>query len=227
LNFNRNSSNIGCFGGSVIDHPALVPEIYNNAKNVILFGTGIMSQENLLFNRRISYEIYPRGYETEKCLKELCIESYGVVGDTAFLLSIEPKIKNSFKNIVGILDAYKKNDLPIKCDSYIAVAKTERTNGYKVYCDLKEYIKLLHNVSVIVSSQIHPSIIAGALGVSAIMIKKDIRFNDIIGVINPRYSVDKEIYFFTEKDREKMYDICSYSWQTNFFKMLSKYVVRE
>jgi len=194
----QNSKNLLFFGGSIIEHLDNARNKFNiDFRNLYMFGVGVYSPFFTLPD--IKFEIYPRGYETERLIKNRGFETNNVVGDVLQLLSLLPYRESKKSNTLLIQDVFF-NAIPItEYGNKIRVADVVPSYEESAeYVNMIDFLDKVVEYDSVISSQIHPFYYYVASGKSSKLIHKqirtgvmDVRPNDLLFIKNLEFESDE------------------------------------
>jgi glycosyltransferase involved in cell wall biosynthesis len=171
---NDNSDNLLFFGGSIIDHYENVTILSNKEfKKLYMFGVGVYTPYFNLPN--VDFEIYPRGHETERLIKERGFETKDVVGDVLQLLSLIPYKKSKKTDTLLIQDVFFKTPISESGYDIIRVADIIPTDEEPAeFVNMVDFLDKTVDYNSIISSQIHPFYYYVVSGKSAKLVRKEV-----------------------------------------------------
>lgn len=175
--FSNSSKNILFFGGSVFEH---TKNLDFNPKNLIYYGCGLSAINELAIPTDSNVRIFTRGPHTTDVLNDHGYEVIKTVGDPAMCLTLLPEIKvrtNAKK--LWVKDAFTEMEPCHIEHEVIGVAYTDLTKGINIYAKIEDFFRLLSQYSALISSQIHPFLMAVIRGIPAKLLPKDWRAKDI------------------------------------------------
>lgn len=182
IKFKNDSSNLLMFGGSVFEHLGKAEHEFNRKfLNVEYFGVGCHNKSQSI-DLPNSYNIHPRGYESQKLLESRGIKTNDIVGDVLQLFSLLPDVRNGGSGNLIIHDVYSNSiDTGYVSGDVIRIAKNGAYNDESIpYYSYDGFLSKIRDYEKIHSSQIHPFLIAVMLGKSSKLIPKDIRSLDFL-----------------------------------------------
>lgn len=175
--FTKDSENLLFFGGSIIDHyPNATIKFNKDFKKLYMFGVGIVN--NTFGIPNISFEIYPRGYTTERILKNHKINTKAVVGDVLQLLCLLPFTQSPKEKTLIIQDVFDNVVISDNGDTFKISKQIPKINKSVTFMNFFEFLESTKLYSSIISSQIHPYFYYISSGRSAKLIPKDLRADD-------------------------------------------------
>jgi len=188
VKFDATSNDYLFFGGSTFHHHKSLGKM----NSIVYFGNGLASFYEIDLPKCNNIQIYPRGESTKNMLERVGYKCNKPIGDVVQFIALEPIIKEVPKySELWIKDAF--NDIPIPKDAHcVAVCESPLTAGYEVMYDLKQFRYKIKDYEKVISSQIHPFLIALMLGKSAQLIYKDIRALDICNFFDIPFNCSKE-----------------------------------
>lgn len=209
----NNKKNLLIFGGTVLNHIENANRI-NSAdyQNILFFGVGvsceieILQAKEMIEKNKISYSIVSRGPKSEHEFLKHGLNCQTSCGDVLQLFSGIPIIQDKVDNPELIIyDPYIKDQINFETSLNTITVKVAQNglNEDVPFYGLKQFLKLLENVSKVYSSQIHPTFISSILGKSVKFYSKDWRIEDFkyFNSFSEDMSSDKSLSFRLESQK--------------------------
>lgn len=223
-------NNLLMFGGTIFNHIENANNIHKaNFKNILYYGVGVSNEWEInhaleiIKNNKIEFQIFPRGYETQRQLIVKGIEPEQPVGDVLQLCSSMPTIEtNENDPELLVLDIWKPNLINPKSNNFktIKVANDNKSFLDIEFCDYYKFLNILKNYSKVYSSQIHPILLSSLLGKPCNIYQKDWRVDDFKYFSAFKLDMNKEDCLKLREQAQKNIQKFSY----NFFKNIERFM---
>jgi hypothetical protein len=174
ITFNPDSKKYLFFGGSTF-----YCHHYIEAEQIVYFGNGLSGFDELVPPKH-PFTIYPRGHITKNMLERSGVKCKQVMGDIIqFLAQEDTAIHDESLPALYIKDAFKNVDFIPTHSPVIGVCDTSHTKGLEIVSDIDIFKEKIGLFGKVISSQVHPFLIALMFGKPAKLIAKDFRALDI------------------------------------------------